>query len=72
MAESEENGLECQDSQGESDDDSSFEVIEDPRNPRVSTGWMTNVGSKPVAFCFRCVHFTPPRPSEISEKNWST
>ena len=34
MAESEEN---CQVSQGESDDDSSFEVIEDPKNPQVST-----------------------------------
>ena len=46
MAESEENGLECQDSQGESDNDSSFEVIEDPRNPRVSTGWTTNGPAK--------------------------
>ena len=42
MAEGEETGLECQVSQGESDDDSSFEVIEDPKNPRVSTGWSTN------------------------------
>ena len=39
MAESEETGLECQVSHEESDDDSSFEVIEDPRNPGVSTGW---------------------------------
>ena len=68
MAESEETGLDCQVSQGESDDDSSFEVIEDPRNPRVSTGWSNNVESNHAAFCFRCVHFTPPRPSEISEK----
>ena len=49
MAESEETDLECQVSQEESDDDSSFEVIEDPKNPRVSTGWTTNVASNPVA-----------------------
>ena len=54
MAESEETGLECQVSQGDSDDDSSFEVIEDPKNPRVSTGWTTNF----VAFCFSCLHLS--------------
>ena len=37
MAESEETGMECQVSKEESDDDSSFEVIEDPKNPQVST-----------------------------------
>ena len=36
MAESEETGLELQVSFEESDDDSSFEVIEDPNNPQVS------------------------------------
>ena len=44
MAESEETDLECQVSQEESDDDSSFEVIEDPKNPRVTTGW-TKLGN---------------------------
>ena len=37
MAESEETGLKLQDSFEESDSDSSFEVIEDPTNPKVST-----------------------------------
>jgi hypothetical protein len=37
MAESEETGMEFQVSKEESDDDSSFEVIEDPKNPQVST-----------------------------------
>ena len=37
MAESEKTDLELQVSFEESDSDSSFEVIEDPENPRVST-----------------------------------
>ena len=44
MAESEEKGLQLQDSFEESDSDSSFEVIEDPTNPQVSTGWTINQG----------------------------
>jgi hypothetical protein len=44
MAESEETGLELQVSfEEESDGDSSFEVIEDPTNPRVSTEWTINI-----------------------------
>ena len=40
MAESEETGLELE----ESDSDSSFEVIEDPTNPQVSPGWTISPG----------------------------
>ena len=45
MAESEETDLGHHVSNEDSDSDSSFEVIEDPRNPRVSTGWTTNFAS---------------------------
>ena len=63
MAESEETDLKLQVSLEESDDDSSFEVIEDPNNPRVSTGWTPNdagflVASYPVTFCLRCIHLS--------------
>ena len=40
MAEREETGSELQVSFEESDSDSSFEVIEDPTNPKVSTGFL--------------------------------
>ena len=58
MAESEETDLKLQVSLEESDDDSSFEVIEDPNNPRVSTGWTPNdagflvASSYPVTLTF--------------------
>ena len=54
MAESEETGLECQVSHDESDDNSSynssFEVIEDPTNPKVSRGFFMH------AFAFYLLH----------------
>ena len=56
MAESEETGLECQVFQGESDDDSSFEVIEDPKNPQVST-LLCEVTINSICKCFG---FFPP------------